>query len=55
MKRLALILVLGGLVLTSCTDDSLNELEINEKQKNEARLVDPAEDPTIDDEDHREN
>ncbi|SEC44518.1 hypothetical protein SAMN04489761_3011 [Tenacibaculum sp. MAR_2009_124] len=50
MKKLALVFVLvAGLVtLNSCTDNSLEELEIRNEEQSQLQLVDPTEDPNVD-------
>lgn len=55
MKNLGTILavVFCMVVLTSCTDNSLEEIEQNERQNN-IQLIEPTEDPTVGGEDQQE-
>ncbi|RBW61003.1 hypothetical protein DS884_04010 [Tenacibaculum sp. E3R01] len=55
MKNLRTILavVFCMVVLTSCTDNSLEEIEQNERQNN-IQLIEPTEDPTVGGEDQQE-
>ncbi len=55
MKKVALILmvVCNVVLLTGCTDQS-KELEERIEIENEQQLVDPSNNGTIDDDDHRE-
>lgn len=52
------LLLISAMSISSCTNDqTLEELEkINEVQKQrKLQYVDPSEDPSIDDDDYREN